>query len=129
MSSPYTVVATDQAPAAIGPYVQAVKHNGPPACQLIYASGCIPLDPESMQVVGTGIEEQTAQVFKNAYAVLIASSSSPSHVLKSTVFLKSMNDFAAFNKLYAEFFGESKPARSCVEVARLPRDVLVEMDD
>ena len=69
-----------------------------------------------------------AQVFKNAYAVLIASSSSPSHVLKSTVFLKSMNDFAAFNKLYAEFFGESKPARSCVEVARLPRDVLVEME-
>ena len=67
-------------------------------------------------------------MFKNAHAVLAASTSSPSHVLKSTVFLKSMDDFAAFNKLYGEFFGESKPARSCVEVARLPKDVLVEME-
>ncbi|EIW66349.1 hypothetical protein TREMEDRAFT_70231 [Tremella mesenterica DSM 1558] len=121
--SPYTVVSTDQAPAAIGPYVQAVKYNG-----LIYASGCIPLDPKTMNVVEGGIEEQTNQVFKNVSAVLSASSSSPSSVLKTTVFLKNMNDFVAFNTIYAGFFGETKPARSCVEVARLPKDVLVEIE-
>ncbi|ORY22569.1 Endoribonuclease L-PSP/chorismate mutase-like protein [Naematelia encephala] len=123
MSSPYTVVATDKAPAAIGPYVQAVKYNG-----LIYASGSIPLDPVSMEVVQGGIEEQTAQVFKNVSAVLSASNATPASVLKTTVFLKSMNDFVAFNKIYADFFGETKPARSCVEVARLPKDVLVEIE-
>ncbi|ORX33862.1 Endoribonuclease L-PSP/chorismate mutase-like protein [Kockovaella imperatae] len=122
-ASPYTVVSTDKAPAAIGPYVQATKYNG-----LIYASGCIPLDPKSMEVVSGGIEEQTKQVFANVAAVLAASSSAPSHVLKCVVFLKSMNDFVAVNKLYAEFFGETKPARSCVEVARLPKDVLVEIE-
>ncbi|RXK35470.1 endoribonuclease L-PSP [Tremella mesenterica] len=121
--SPYTVVSTNQAPAAIGPYVQAVKYNG-----LIYASGCIPLDPKTMNVVQGGIEEQTNQVFKNVSAVLSASSSSPSSVLKTTVFLKNMNDFVAFNTIYAGFFGETKPARSCVEVARLPKDVLVEIE-
>ncbi|KAK6903288.1 hypothetical protein V866_007980 [Kwoniella sp. B9012] len=123
MSSPYTVVATDKAPAAIGPYVQAVKYNG-----LIYASGAIPLDPVSMTVVEGGIEEQTTQVFKNVSNVLSASNSSPAQVLKTTCFLKSMDDFVAFNKIYAEFFGETKPARSCVEVARLPKDVLVEVE-
>ncbi|KAK8869513.1 hypothetical protein IAR55_000079 [Kwoniella newhampshirensis] len=123
MASPYTVVATDKAPAAIGPYVQAVKHNG-----LVYASGAIPLDPVSMTIVPGGIEEQTTQVFKNISAVLAASSSAPSQVLKTTCFLKSMDDFVAFNKIYAEFFGETKPARSCVEVARLPKDVLVEVE-
>jgi 2-iminobutanoate/2-iminopropanoate deaminase len=97
-----------------------------------------------MEVVGGGIEEQTVsppstiilldlandqkQVLSNVSNVLAASGSAPSHVLKTLVFLKSMNDFAAFNKLYAEFFGETKPARSCVEVARLPKDVLVEME-
>lgn len=98
-----------------------------------------------MEVVSGGIEEQTVspptpiliafcltdfqkQVLSNVSNVLAASGSSPSHVLKTLVFLKSMNDFAAFNKLYAEFFGETKPARSCVEVARLPKDVLVEME-
>jgi 2-iminobutanoate/2-iminopropanoate deaminase len=98
-----------------------------------------------MEIVSGGIEEQTvstppppltslystddqAQVLSNISNVLAASGSAPSHVLKTMVFLKSMNDFAAFNKLYAEFFGETKPARSCVEVARLPKDVLVEME-
>ena len=93
-----------------------------------------------MEVVSGGIEEQTVrlfswpvadiqkQVLSNVSNVLAASGSSPSHVLKTLVFLKDMNDFAAFNKLYAEFFGETKPARSCVEVARLPKDVLVEME-
>ncbi|KAK1925141.1 Endoribonuclease L-PSP/chorismate mutase-like protein [Papiliotrema laurentii] len=123
MSSPYTVVSTDAAPAAIGPYVQAVKHNG-----LIYASGSIPLDPKTMEIVSGGVEEQTKQVFKNISAVLAASNSSPSHVLKVGIFIKDMNDFAAINKIYAEFFGETKPARSCVEVARLPKDVLVEIE-
>ncbi|WWC89714.1 uncharacterized protein L201_004639 [Kwoniella dendrophila CBS 6074] len=123
MSSPYTVVATDKAPAAIGPYVQAVKHNG-----LIYASGAIPLDPVSMTVVEGGIDEQTQQVFKNIGNVLEASGSSKAKILKTTCFLKSMNDFVAFNKIYAEFFGETKPARSCVEVSRLPKDVLVEVE-
>ncbi|KAI9637829.1 Endoribonuclease L-PSP/chorismate mutase-like protein [Dioszegia hungarica] len=123
MSTPYSVVSTENAPAAIGPYVQAVKHNG-----LIYASGSIPLDPKTMEVVSGGIEEQTTQVFKNMSAVLSASGATPASILKTTVFLKSMNDFVAFNKIYAEFFGQTKPARSCVEVARLPKDVLVEIE-
>jgi len=123
MASPYTVVSTDKAPAAIGPYVQAVKHNG-----LIFASGAIPLDPSSMQVVPGDITAQAHQMFKNISAVLAASGSSPAGVLKSTVFLKSMDDFATFNAIYAEFFGSTKPARSCVEVSRLPKDVLVEME-
>ncbi|TXT13617.1 hypothetical protein VHUM_00984 [Vanrija humicola] len=123
MATPYTVVSTDKAPAAIGPYVQAVKHNG-----IIYASGAIPLDPVSMTIVPGGVKEQTAQVLKNVTAVLAASGSSKKSVLKTTCFLKDMNDFADFNALYAEFFGETKPARSCVEVARLPKDVLVEVE-
>ncbi|WVR09743.1 hypothetical protein IAU60_006819 [Kwoniella sp. DSM 27419] len=123
MSTPYTVVATDRAPAAIGPYVQATKYNG-----LIYSSGAIPLDPVSMNVVEGGIEEQTHQVFKNITAVLDASGSDFANVLKTTCFIKDMNDFPAFNKVYAEYFGETKPARSCVEVARLPKDVLVEVE-
>ncbi|KAL7424274.1 hypothetical protein Q5752_001863 [Cryptotrichosporon argae] len=117
MAAPYNVIASNKAPAAIGPYVQT-----------IYASGCIPLDPVSMTVVEGGIEEQTAQVFKNLSAVLEASGAAPWSVLKTTVFLKSMDDFAAFNTLYAQYFGETKPARSCVEVARLPKDVLVEIE-
>jgi len=81
-----------------------------------------------MQVVGSDITFQTKQVLKNMSAVLAASNSSPSQVLKCTIFLKSMNDFVTFNGLYAEYFGETKPARSCVEVARLPKDVMVEIE-
>lgn len=123
MSAPYQVIATDKAPAAIGPYVQAVTYNG-----LIYSSGAIPLDPQSMEVVPGGIEAQATQVFKNISGLLTASGITPAQVLKTTCFLKDMNDFVAFNKIYAEFFGETKPARSCVEVARLPKDVLVEIE-
>ncbi|KAL7414201.1 Endoribonuclease L-PSP/chorismate mutase-like protein [Mrakia frigida] len=122
-SAPYTVVSTPDAPAAIGPYVQSVKYGG-----LAYLSGCIPLDPKSMTVVPGAIEEQSNQVFLNLAAVLKAAGSSPAQVLKTTVFLKSMDDFIAFNGIYAKFFGETKPARSCVEVARLPKDVLVEVE-
>jgi len=81
-----------------------------------------------MKVVQGGIESQVSQMLANVSAVLSASNSSPAHVLKSTVFLKSMGDFATFNKMYGEFFGSTKPARSCVEVSRLPKDVLVEME-
>ncbi|RSH84848.1 uncharacterized protein EHS24_006380 [Apiotrichum porosum] len=123
MSSPYTVVNTKSAPAAIGPYVQAVKHNG-----IIYASGAIPLDPETMTVVEGGIKEQTARVIKNIEGVLAASGATKASILKTTCFLKDMNDFVAFNEVYSAFFGETKPARSCVEVARLPKDVLVEVE-
>ncbi|KAK4686400.1 2-iminobutanoate/2-iminopropanoate deaminase, partial [Tremellales sp. Uapishka_1] len=123
MSSPYTTIVASKAPAAIGPYVHATKHNG-----VIYASGSIPLVPETMKVIEGGITEQAGQMFKNVAAVLEASSSSPKSVLKTTVFLKTMDDFAVFNKLYAEFFGESKPSRSCVAAAKLPLDVLCEME-
>nr|ODN78129.1 endoribonuclease L-PSP [Cryptococcus depauperatus CBS 7841] len=123
MSAPYQVVATDQAPAAIGPYSQAVTYNG-----ILYSSGSIPLDPVSMQVVSGGIEEQTLQVFKNISGLLSASGITPAHILKTTCFLKSMNDFVPFNKIYGDFFGETQPSRSCVEVARLPKDVLVEIE-
>jgi len=91
-------------------------------------SGCIPLDPTTTEVVPGGIEEQTAQSLSNLKAVVEASGSSLNQVAKTTVFLKNMGDFASMNKVYAEFFGEHKPARSAVEVARLPKDVLVEIE-
>ncbi|KAG9046016.1 hypothetical protein FS837_005203 [Tulasnella sp. UAMH 9824] len=116
-------VATTAAPGAIGPYSQAIK-----AGNLVFASGCIPLDPSTMQVVSGGIEEQTTQSLKNLKAVVEASGSSLSQVAKTTVFLKDMNDFVSMNKIYGEFFGDHKPARSAVEVARLPKDVLVEIE-
>ncbi|ODN88422.1 endoribonuclease L-PSP [Cryptococcus wingfieldii CBS 7118] len=119
----YTTIATDKAPAAIGPYAQAVQHNG-----VIYSSGSIPLDPKSMQIVEGDISVQSKQVFANISALLEASNITPAQVLKTTCFLKDMGDFVEFNKIYADFFGESKPARSCVEVARLPKDVLVEVE-
>ncbi|CDZ97914.1 Putative translation initiation inhibitor UK114/IBM1 [Phaffia rhodozyma] len=123
MSTSYSVVSTPDAPKAIGPYSQAISYNG-----LVYLSGCIPLDPVSMTVVGTTIEEQTTQVLKNLSNVLKAAGSSPDKVIKTTVFIKNMNDFVAFNGVYESFFNPSKPARSTVEVARLPKDVLVEVE-
>lgn len=127
------------APSAIGPYSQAIKANG-----FVFVSGCIAMDPQSMEIVSGGIKEQAAQVFKNLTAVVQASGSSLDKVVKTTVsqvtinctaltviqvFLKSMNDFAAMNEVYAEAFsGDHKPARSAVEVARLPKDVLVEVE-
>ncbi|QJC50183.1 deaminase [Paenibacillus albicereus] len=110
------------APAAIGPYSHAVKLGG-----LLFTSGQIPLLPDGTLIEG-GIVEQAQQVFRNLEAVLAAGGSSLQQVVKATVFLKDMNQFAAVNEVYASFFGDHKPARSAVEVARLPKDVLVEIE-
>ncbi|MBU0905496.1 MAG: RidA family protein [Firmicutes bacterium] len=115
-------VSTTKAPAAIGPYVQGMIVNG-----LFYSSGQIPLNPEGVMVEGS-IEEQTHQVFANLKAVLEEAGSSLSQVVKTTVFIKDMNDFVVLNEIYAIHFGDHKPARSTVEVARLPKDAKVEIE-
>ena len=115
-------VATDKAPAAIGPYAQAVTVNG-----LVYTSGQIPLKTDGVMLEGT-VEEQTELVFANLKAVLEEAKSSLSQVVKATVFIKDMNDFGAINEIYAKHFGDHTPARSCVEVARLPKDAKVEIE-
>jgi 2-iminobutanoate/2-iminopropanoate deaminase len=116
-------IQTDRAPQAIGPYSQAIKANG-----FIFASGQIPLDPATMRVVEGGIEEQTGRVLDNLKAVLEAAGSSLDRVVKTTVYLADMGEFAAMNEIYAKYFGATKPARATVQVARLPRDVKVEID-
>lgn len=116
------VVATDSAPAAIGPYSQALKANG-----FLFVSGQIPLTAEGVLIEG-GIEEQADQVLKNLAAVLLAGGSGLGRVMKTTVFIKDMNDFPKVNEVYARFFGEHKPARATVEVSRLPKDVLIEIE-
>ena len=119
-------VRTDGAPQAIGPYSQAIKSAG-----LLFASGQIALDPKTGSIVAGGIVEQTEQVLKNISAVLSAAGTSSEKVVKTTVFLKDMNDFAKMNETYARFFSGSDktpPARSTVEVARLPKDSLVEIE-
>lgn len=116
------VVSTTKAPAAIGPYSQGIVVNN-----LFYSSGQIPLTPEGTLVEGD-IKEQTHQVFKNIQAVLEEAGASLNTVVKVTAFLKNMDDFADFNEVYGNYFHEHKPARSCVEVARLPKDVLVEIE-
>jgi 2-iminobutanoate/2-iminopropanoate deaminase len=116
-------VQTDNAPKAIGPYSQAIKTDG-----LVFASGQIPLDPETMQIVEGGIREQTERVMNNLRAVLLAAGSSLDRVVKTTVFLADLGDFAEMNEIYGKFFGDAPPARSTVEVSRLPRDVRVEID-
>ena len=116
------IISTDKAPAAIGPYSQGIVTGG-----LVYTSGQIPLTPEGDLVDGT-VEEQTHQVFRNLSAVLEAGGSSLDHVVKATVFISDMNNFGAINDIYASYFGDHKPARSCVEVARLPKDVKVEIE-
>ena len=118
-----TVVTTPHAPAAIGPYSQAIVHNG-----LAYLSGAIPLDPATGQVVEGDIAVQTERVFANMRAVLEGCGSSLSLVVKTTVFLKDMAEFAKMNEVYAKHFDVNPPARSTVEVARLPRDVKVEIE-
>ncbi|MBQ8474310.1 MAG: RidA family protein [Clostridia bacterium] len=115
-------IATDKAPAAIGPYSQAVVTGN-----LIYTSGQIPLDPETMQVVEGGIKEQTEQVMKNLGAVLDAAGTSYENAVKTTCFLADIADFATFNEVYANYF-TAKPARSCVAVRDLPKGVLVEVE-
>ena len=117
-------VSTDKAPAAIGPYAQANILG-----DLVFTSGQIPLDPATGQIAGTTIEEQTHRVFQNIKAILEAAGSSLDKVLKTTVFIKDMNDFGKMNDVYAEYFTEGAlPSRSAVEVARLPKDVLVEIE-
>lgn len=115
-------VQTNQAPAAIGPYSQGIIVNN-----MFYSSGQIPLTAEGNMVTGD-VKEQTHQVFENLKAVLAAAGASLESVVKTTVFIKSMNDFAALNEVYSEYFANHKPARSCVEVARLPKDSLVEIE-
>ena len=116
-------IATSHAPAAIGPYSQAQDLG-----DLVFCSGQIPLDPATMQLVGPGIEAQTRQVFTNMTAVLAAAGLSLTHVVKTTVFLQSMDEFKAMNAVYAECFGDHAPARSTVEVAKLPLDARVEIE-
>ena len=117
------IVQTEHAPRAIGPYSQAIKTNG-----LIFASGQIPTDPATGEFVAGGIEEQTRQVLKNLSAVLEAAGSSLDRVVKTTVFLIDMQEFAAMNEVYATFFTSNPPARATVQVARLPRDARVEIE-
>ena len=117
------VISTDQAPQAIGPYSQAIRAQG-----LIFTSGQVAIDPATQQVVAGDISAQTDRVLKNLAAVLQASGSSMEKVLRCTVFLKNLADFAAMNEVYGRYFQQAPPARSTVEVARLPKDVLVEID-
>ncbi len=118
-----TAVKTDKAPKAIGPYSQAIKANG-----FIFVSGQIPLDPATGEIVGSTIEEQTHQVLKNIKAILKSAGSSMTEVVKATVYLADMNDFAKMNSIYAEYFPEPFPARAAVQVVRLPREVKVEVE-
>jgi 2-iminobutanoate/2-iminopropanoate deaminase len=118
-----TVVHSDAAPKAIGPYSQAIIANG-----FVFCSGQTPIDPATGNLVPGGIEEQTHQVFKNLKAVLAAAGTDLEHVIKSNVFLKDMNNFATMNGIYASYFTGSPPARSTVEVARLPKDCMVEIE-
>ena len=117
------IIATDKAPAAIGPYSQAVKVGN-----LLFTSGMIPIDPATNTLVEGGIEVQAKQAIGNLAALLTAAGSDLSRVVKTVVFIKDMNDFAKVNEIYATFFTENFPARSCVEVARLPKDVLIEIE-
>lgn len=118
-----TVIKTDKAPGAIGPYSQAVEVNG-----MVYTSGVVPIVPSTGLVVEGGVEEQARQAIGNLAALVEASGSSVEKIVKTTVFIKNMDDFGKINAIYAEFFKEPYPARSCVEVARLPKDVLIEIE-
>lgn len=117
------VIATAEAPQAIGPYSQAIRAQG-----LILTSGQIAIDPTTQQVIAGDISAQTDRVLQNLAAVLQASGSTLEKVLRCTVFLKNMGDFAAMNEVYGRYFRQAPPARSTIEVARLPKDVLVEID-
>ena len=118
-----TQIKTDKAPQAIGPYSQAIEVNG-----MVYTSGVVPIDPATGNVVEGDIKVQATRVFDSMKALLEAAGSSCEDVVKTTVFIKDMNDFAALNEIYATYFTGDFPARSCVEVARLPKDVLIEME-
>ncbi|MDA8235804.1 MAG: RidA family protein [Clostridia bacterium] len=118
-----TIITTDRAPAAIGPYSQAIKTGN-----LLFTSGQIPINPVTGEVLQGDIQAQTRQVLNNLKAVLEAGGSSLDRVIKATVFIKDMNDFTKINEIYGEYFAENPPARSCVEVARLPKDAGVEIE-
>lgn len=117
------IITTSDAPKAIGPYSQAVRLNG-----LVFFSGQIPLDPLTGELVHGTIQMQTERVLENLKAVVHAAGLTMQHVVKTTVFLKNLSDFGAMNEVYAKYFGTNSPARSTVEVARLPRDVHIEVD-
>lgn len=117
------VIKTEKAPAAIGPYSQAIEVNG-----VIYTSGVVPIDPATGEVVEGDIKVQAKRVFESMKALLEAAGSDMDQAVKTTVFIQDMNDFAALNEVYATYFTGDYPARSCVEVARLPKDVLLEME-
>jgi 2-iminobutanoate/2-iminopropanoate deaminase len=117
------VISTPAAPKAIGPYAQAIRANG-----LIFVSGQVAIDPSTQQVVGGDVRAQTERVIKNLSAILEAAGSGLAKVVRATVFLKNMGDFNAMNEIYGKYFSSAPPARSTVEVARLPKDVLLEID-
>ena len=117
-----TVINSEKAPAAVGPYVQAIR-----AGNALYASGQLGMNPET-GALPEGVEAQTRQSLANVQAILDEAGFAVSDIVKTTVFIRDMNDFAAINAIYTEFFGAARPARSCVEVARLPRDGLVEIE-
>jgi 2-iminobutanoate/2-iminopropanoate deaminase len=117
------IISTEDAPKAIGPYSQAVRSNG-----FVFVSGQVAIDPATQQVIQGEVAAQTERVLKNLSAILNASGSGLEKVVRATVFLKNMNDFAAMNEVYGRHFTSDPPARSTVEVARLPKDVLVEID-
>ena len=117
------VINTDKSPAAIGPYSQGIKTN----C-FLFVSGQVPIDPNTGEVVGGTIKDQTARVIENLKAILEKAGLTLDNVVKTTVFIKDMNEFSNINEVYASYFTKTKPARSCVEVARLPKDVGIEME-
>jgi 2-iminobutanoate/2-iminopropanoate deaminase len=117
------IVLTDKSPKPIGPYSQAVKSNG-----FLFASGQVALDPRTNEFIGGDIRQQTERAMENIKAVIEAAGSNLHHVVKTTVFLKDMNDFAAMNEAYGKYFPAAPPARSTVQVARLPKDALVEIE-
>ena len=117
------IIATDKAPAAIGPYSQAIEVNG-----FLFTSGVIPIVPETGELVEGGIEKLAEQAFGNLAALIKEAGADINNTIKTTVFIKDMNDFAKVNEIYAKYFTENYPARSCVEVARLPKDVLIEIE-
>lgn len=117
------IISTSKAPAAIGPYSQAIEFNG-----MIFTSGMIPINPENGELVTGTVEEQARQAIGNLVALLKESGSDVDKVIKTTVFIKDINDFGKVNEMYSQFFKTDFPARSCVEVARLPKDVLIEIE-
>jgi len=117
------IISSNKIPVAIGPYSPAVKVGN-----MLFVSGQLPVDPKTGNIVGSDVQKQTKQILENLKTLLELYSFTLTNIVKTTVFLKDMNDFATFNQIYAEYFGENFPARSCVEVARLPKNALIEIE-